>query len=267
MDAMKDPLTALPPTEVPLPKAPLVRVIAQMTFPAIVSIGKNEFIAPFQEALRPEYPVLRSEQAQGLILGPQGFSAASPQAIWRFCDVKGTWRVSLAPHYVALDTADYVSRADFIERLSRVLQALAVHVSPIVMDRLGIRYIDRIVGDEALGNLANLVRPEVLSIAATDAAHHVQHSLTESLFSVPPGKAQLLARWGRIPKNSTVDPTAIDPIDQPSWILDLDMFCAESRPFNPQVVVDDVRAYSERIYTFFRWAITDQFLRLYGGKI
>jgi hypothetical protein len=47
----------------------------------------------------------------------------------------------------------------------------------------------------------------------------------------------------------------------------LDMFRAETRTFDPSEVVADARSYAERIYTFFRWAVTDDFLRLYGGKV
>jgi len=64
-----------------------------------------------------------------------------------------------------------------------------------------------------------------------------------------------------------VDPAAIEPLAEVSWILDLDMFRPESRAFAPDDVVADARAYAERIYAFFRWAVTEDFLRLYGGDV
>lgn len=264
MRARVNPLVASAPAEVPLPKAPLVRVIARIGFPAIVSIGKTEFIAPFQEALRSVYPVLRPEQTVVFAVG--GVGGVPPQTTWRFSDVKGGWRVSLASNFVALETTNYVSRANFVDRLELIAGALAEHIKPQLMDRIGVRYIDRLTG-EALRNLSKYIHPEVIGVLATDTAQHVQHSMTESLFVVPNGNAQLLARWGQLPPNATVDPAAIEPIDEPSWILDLDMFCPESRPFSTRLVLDDYRAYSERIYTFFRWAVTDEFLRLCGGRV
>ena len=45
------------------------------------------------------------------------------------------------------------------------------------------------------------------------------------------------------------------------------MFSTNSRAFDPEALVAEVRAYAERIYTLFRWAITDEFLRLYGGEV
>ena len=47
----------------------------------------------------------------------------------------------------------------------------------------------------------------------------------------------------------------------------LDMFRPEPGTFDPNEVVTEARSYAERIYTFFRWAVTDDFLRLYEGKV
>ena len=44
-----NPLTATPPIEVPLKNAPLVRAIAQVRFPPILSIEQQEFVGSFQE--------------------------------------------------------------------------------------------------------------------------------------------------------------------------------------------------------------------------
>lgn len=261
-----DPLTSDLPPEVPLPNAPLVRVIAQVRFPQILSIEKRDFVAPFQEAIRTQYPVLRPEQMQGVVVGPQGATPMPPQVIWRFVDVEDNWRVSLAPDFAVIETTAYKSRDDFFERFKVMIQALSEHVGPQIVDRIGVRYIDRISGDP-VNDISMLVRPEVLGIVATEVAKHARHTLSESVFLVPESSVQLLARWGLLPKGGTVDPAAIEPSPEISWILDLDMFQSESRPFVPDAIVADARSYAERIYTFFRWAMTDDFLRLYGGDV
>ncbi|HOU92491.1 MAG TPA: TIGR04255 family protein, partial [Polyangiaceae bacterium] len=89
MAEIQNPLTAPLPAEVPLPDAPLVRVIGQVRFPPVLSLEKREFIAPFQEAIRSTYPVLRPEQTQGIVLGPQGVAPGPKQIAWRFSDVDG----------------------------------------------------------------------------------------------------------------------------------------------------------------------------------
>ena len=260
-----DPLIAVPPEEVPLPEAPLVRVIAQVRFTPILSVEKREFIAPFQEVIRSAYPILRQEQTRGIVLGPQGLAPVQGQVAWRFADVEGKWRVSLAPDFLALETTSYSSRSDFLERLQTVVEALQKHIKPSVVQRQGLRYIDRVTG-QALEDIADLVRPEVLGIAATSMSSQPRLSLSETLFDLPESKAQLLARWGRVPEGATVDPSAIEPIGEPSWILDVDMFSTEQRPFDPAQVLADARSFAERLYAFFRWAVTEEFLRRYGGQ-
>lgn len=258
-----DPLEAPLPAEVPLSDAPLVRVIAQFRFPEILSIEQREFVAPFQEAIRKTYPVLRQEQTQGLLLGPSGSASVRPQVAWRFSDTEGQWRVSLTPEFLALETTKYVSRSDFVGRLKVLAEALDEYIEPSQLDRLGVRYIDRITGD-AVDDIAKLIRPEVRGITGTIAATHVVHAISESMFELP--NARVLARWGCLPPGATVDPAAIEPVNEKSWIFDLDMFSAAPVPFVVEDIVVEAQRYAERIYTIFRWAVTDDFLLRYGGK-
>jgi uncharacterized protein (TIGR04255 family) len=261
MSARTDPLVSPTPPEVPLEDAPLVRVLAQLRFPEVLSVEDRSFVAPFQEAIRSKYPVLRQEQTQGILLGSV-VTPAKPQVAWRFGDTAGHWRVSLTPDFLALETTNYVSRSDFFERLKSVVMALEAHVVPAQVDRLGVRYIDRITGS-AVDDIATLVRPEVRGITGTLAATHAVHALSESMFEVD--GARLLARWGSLPPGATVDPAAIEPATEKSWVLDLDMFSKEPMPFEVDQVVESARSYAERIYTVFRWVVTDAFLVRYGG--
>jgi len=259
-----DPLVAPLPAEVPLKDAPLVRVIAQLRFPEVLSIEQREFVASFQEAIRAKYPVLRQEQAQGILVGPGGITTAKPQIAWRFSDTDGHWRVSLSPDFLALETTKYTNRNEFFERLRVVAEALGEHIEPAQIDRIGIRYIDRITGD-AVDEIAQLVRPEVRGIAGTPAAAHVSHALSETLFDL--NDARVLARWGCLPPGATFDPSAFEPVQERSWILDLDMFSAQPTAFDVETVVAESRRYAERIYTIFRWAVTKEFLLRYGGAL
>jgi uncharacterized protein (TIGR04255 family) len=261
-----DPLVDPPPTEVPLQDAPLVRVICQIRFPLIASVGQQDFIAPFQTAVREEYPVLRLEQAPAFTLGSMGFGSMpiSPQIAWRFLSQDGAWRLTLTSDFLTLETTRYTSRTDFLGRIGRALQSLKSHIHPAQVDRLGIRYIDRVTGD-ALKTIETLVRAEVRGVTGSVLSKHMQHALTEALFKTE--ESQLLARWGHLPPNGTVDPTAVEPISTPSWILDLDMFSTTPCPFDVPLVLEKTTKFAERIYSMFRWAVSDEFLRLYGGEV
>ena len=267
MNAADTPLAGPPPPEVPLTDPPLVRVIAQVRFPLIASLEKREFIAPFQEAIREFYPVLRPEEGRSVVLGSQGVVDTRSNTLWRFHEARGAWRVTLAPDFLALETTKYTSREDFMERLRLVLEALNEHVDPQVLDRLGVRYIDRVSG-ENLSALPQLVRPEVAGIMGSPLSARAQHAVSENVFILPGNAGQITARWGLLAARSTIDPGALDAIDEPSWILDADAFQSfqtGSRRLDVDSAVEQARGFAERIYSIFRWAVTNEFLRRYGG--
>lgn len=266
MNSVAVPLRGPSPSEVPLPDAPLVRVIAQARFPLITSIEKREFIASFQEVIRSEYPSLRPAQNRALVLGPEGLVEKSESRTWRFNDASEEWRVTLAPDFLAFETTKYTSRDDFLARFGFVLRALESEIDPQVIDRLGIRYVDRVVGDP-LSELAKLVKPEVAGVLASGLFEFTHQAVCEHLFKLPDEGGRLMARWGLLPPNSSVNPAVVEPIDEMSWLLDLDAFLSESRPFDSEALVQETRALAERIYTFFRWTVTDEFLRRYGGSV
>lgn len=269
MKALWNPLVGPPPVEVPLASAPLVRVVAQVRFPVIASVERREYIGPFQERIRAAYPVLRGETSRGVVVGPDGMREAPSATIWRFHDLKSEWKVSLAPDFVALETVRYRSRDDFMARLRVVLEALVEHFDPKVMDRLGLRYIDRVTGEQNLADLCQLVRPEVCGILSTPLSDTVRHAVSEQLFVLPEDRGLLSARWGLLPARATVDPAAIEPIEEPSWLLDVDAFQTfegGSHPLTVETTLERARGFAERIYSVFRWAVTDEFLRRYGGQ-
>jgi uncharacterized protein (TIGR04255 family) len=260
-----NPLTAKTPKEVPLENAPLVRVIAQVRFPTILSIEKKDFVGSFQEAIREKYPILQPEKTQGFVLTPQGVMAADPQMIWRFADAEGNWQISLVSGSISLSTVTYSNRNDFLERLEDVLEALETYIKPQVIERFGLRYINRLANSE-IADLQKLLRPEIAGIVGLEVGENLIQSINESLFNLPDRKEQITARWGLIPANTTIDPTAIEPINESSWILDLDMSLSTQRVFSVEGVVSEARQFSERIYTFFRWVVNDNFLRRFGGE-
>lgn len=263
-----NPLVDPPPREVPLIDAPLVRVLAQVRFGQILSIDKGEFIAPFQEAIRKQYPVLNQEKTLLEIRGPHGVLDERATTTWRFFDVSKSWRASLAPDFLALEALEggYSSRDDFIMRFERLLQALEQHIDPQIIVRLGVRYIDRVTGVN-LEDLPSLVRAEVTGVLASSMTAQTHQALSESVFTLPADDGRLRARWGLVPARATVDPSAMKPISEPSWILDLDAFTDTPKPLDVKDVTGRARVFAERIYTVFRWVVTPDFLRRYGGDI
>ena len=257
-----------PVPEIALPQAPLAFVIAQVRFERVASISSEAFIGPFQEAIRGSYPVMRREQQMGLLIGPTG-PIAQPETgfAWRFDERPEGWQVTLAADFVALSTTRYTRRNDLIGRLRVLVTAAQTHLQVRFSDRLGVRYLDRITEAPLLGRLPELVRPEVLGttgIIPGEAGVEQVHTFVDSTYHLPEN-ADLHARWGLLPPQATFDPS-IDPAAVASWFLDLDAYTTRQEAFDPAAITARAERLCERVYRFFRWAVTDEFLTAHGGQ-
>jgi len=264
MDSTIDPLLGPPPEEVPLERAPLVRVIAQINFSDDLSIGIPEKVAPFQEELKSNYPFLRKEHIHQISIADLDTSVSSKaQVVWRLTDRSKSWTISLSTNFLGVETTDYTSRSDFLEHFRNAISALKRHFSPPEVSRLGIRYIDQIK-DLTIDEIGPLLREEVRGILITPLVGSSLLSITESQYNLPEGR--LVSRWGHLAKDVSVDPALLKPLDAPSWILDLDMSTSEPIDFSVNDVVNLAEAYANRIYAVFRWAVTDDFLVHFGAS-
>ncbi|WP_136661825.1 TIGR04255 family protein [Nitratireductor sp. XY-223] len=261
-----DPFTGPAPKRIPLPHAPLSGVLAQARFEEVFSITKKEFVADFQDCLRKDYPIHKEDQNK--ILAVSGSSIEQRDARnWRFFDAHRQWRVSLTTTFISIETRAYTSRDDFIDRFGKILKALQDTIGPNYQQRIGVRYVDRISG-EPFKKLGDLVRPELAGFASSPLRKYVLQSLHESQCEVEEGT--LIARWGMLPDGGTHDPDLMPPINEPSWMLDIDVFRDSKQgaePFDADVIRDEAYSCATRVYSFFRWAVTEEFLKEYGGKV
>lgn len=255
-------------TEVPLPRSPLVFVVAQVRFERVASIGAEDFIAGFQEAIRGVYPVMRREQQAGVLVGPDGqITTTESGHLWRFDERPEGWQVTLAPDFIALSTSRYTRRRDFLDRLTHLLNAAQRELRVRFCERAGVRYVDRVTDPVTLARLHELVRPEILGTAVTDPGLEgveLVHVFADTTYQLP-DQVEMHGRWGLLPAKSTFDP-AIAPADSESWVLDLDASTREPMGFDPIALGARAESACERIYRFFRWAVNDEFLVAHGGQ-
>ncbi len=257
-----------PVDEIFLPDAPLVAVVAQVRFPVITSIARDEFIGPFQEQIRTDYPVLHQINEAAFVLGAQGLSTSDDSgSIWRFRDKEDKWGVALAPSFIAFDTSAYTDRADFMRRFHAVLRALAATIAPATFERFGLRYADRVDLAEGVSDLANLVRSEMRGPATADLGSNAEllHSLSDAAIKLQ--DAEFHARWGVMRPNTQLDPFHGAGSKHSSWLLDLDMYTSRVEDFDVDVLIRRADDFARRIYAFFRWAVEDELLKRCGGAL
>lgn len=261
---MTSPLHGPAPAEVALARAPLARVIAQVRFPAVLMIAKQEAIAPLQERLRAEYPGFKRQEGQEILVdfAPDGPSFKTERTtLWRFIDAAEDWIVTLAVNALTLETRSYTSRSDLVDRLARLMEALNATFAPAAAERVAVRYVTRVDG-EGYERIGELVRADLLGLALPPLRRDVRHAVSEAAMTADEG--DVLLRWGVVPAGGSVDPVVLSPLDQPSWVIDVDVSDSRSVPFDAARLPATFIALAERAYSVFRYVVTDEFLKLYG---
>lgn len=265
MEQELDPLFGDSPAEVALSEAPLVRVLAQISFDPILILRNEDTVAPFQNKIRSAYSKMSHET---LRLNPfVGDDAeARTEVIWRFHSADAAWRVSVSPTFLALETGKYVSRADLLARVRVLVTALKATVGELHVGRIGLRYVDQVKAPE-LDSLRDMVRPEMLGITNSPLHSKVRHAVTETYCDTAEGG--IIARWGMLPPQGSHDPNVVAPVPEASWFLDIDAFTPPGDlegDMDADAICRTAEALAMRSYAFFRWAVTPKFLEIYGGQ-
>jgi uncharacterized protein (TIGR04255 family) len=260
-EAVTDPLFGDEPIEIPLANAPLVRVVAQVRFPEILSIQDKNFIAPFQERIRRGYPLTQSDVINTFVIGPQRMVSST---VWRYYDAGKNWRVSLSDTFLSLETTKYVSRKDFVERFEFLVSQLGDTIAPSHVARVGVRYVDQVTleGDDTM---QGMLRAEMAGIR--DVVGKTKHVISEFEADTREGGVQV--RWGHLPTDGTHDPDIMPPVPSPSWFLDVDSYIfreSELMEYSAENITSQVTGLAGRAYSIFKWSVTEEFLVKYGKQ-
>ncbi|PYE40442.1 uncharacterized protein (TIGR04255 family) [Rhizobium sp. PP-F2F-G20b] len=260
-EPVTDPLFGDEPVEIPLAKAPLVRVVAQVRFPEILSIQDRNFIAPFQERIRRAYPLAQSDVINTFVIGPQRMVSST---VWRYYDAAKNWRVSLSDTFLSFETTQYISRKDFVERFRFLVSQLGETISPSHVARVGVRYVDQVElkVDETM---REMLRPEMAGIK--DVVGKTKHVISEFEADTREGGVQV--RWGYLPKDGTHDPDIMPAVPSHSWFLDVDSYIfqeSELMEYSAENITSQVAGLAGRAYSIFIWSVTEAFLVKYGKQ-
>ena len=136
-------------------RSPLVEVICQLRFPAILTINTKE-PAEFQEAVRHDFPryAARKEQLPPKVTGlgtPNPKLEQQPAVVnHSFVSADGLWKINLTKDFIALSTLRYTQWEDFALRLDKPLAQFIQVYEPAFFERVGLRYVNA-VSRKALG--------------------------------------------------------------------------------------------------------------------
>lgn len=272
MDAnqLETPFGTDEPDEIHLTEAPLARVIAQLRFPALSAMAGGSSTQDFVGQLSTEYPFINegSEVLPAFIQAD--LANASPQPtlspVWQVRSSDENWFVSLGKGGLSLETTKYTSRAEFTARFARAANVFFDIFQVQRFERFGIRYINRVDNPDILPRIPKLVRPEFAgtSVLKVPAGTTLHHEILESQYDR--GHSTTLVRCGYLPPQSTID-LAVPPASGPSWILDIDSAITDTSRISVEAIqglTDELFGYN---YHFFRYAVSSEFLKLFGAQL
>jgi uncharacterized protein (TIGR04255 family) len=239
-----------------LSKSPLRLVLGQIRFPLLFRFNEKPFLAPFQEAIQPEYSRVTQEQQIAVKFSAKGVEPAG-ESLWRFSDREGHWSAVLGESALTLECRRYSSIEEFQTRFEKLIGAAEKHLGIEDRTRLGLRFVNelRSNGAETLAHWADLLNPKFVGYAGADlldgAVEHAFHEVRSKR-----SDGTLVIRHGLL-TGTTVEPR---PGEQPPeqgrfYLIDLDYFDERECELDIAATSKQLRTYNDAIYQFFRWTL------------
>lgn len=237
-------------------RSPLRLVVGQVRFPLLFRFNEKPFLAPFQEAIQPEYPRAAPEQQIALKVTPKGVEQGG-ETLWRFSDRTGRWSVVLGEGALTLETREYTAIDDFTRRFEALLTAAVNHLGIGDRVRLGFRFVNefRETGANKLSDWALLLNPAFVGFAGAD----LLEGAVEQAFSEIQSKradGTVVLRHGLL-TGTAVEPLPTEPpmVRGRFYLLDIDYFDEREGPLEVTSATAQLRTYNEKIYQLFRWSL------------
>lgn len=267
------PLFELPsPPAYRLGNAPLVQALAQVRYPLVASFETLAGVAPLQAMLEETFPYMEQEKVQevAFLMGPAGpaSGSAAESVNWKFTSDSGLLLTISAGSASLTAGESYTGVEDFATVFTQLLSALkAARVRRC--DRLGVRYLSVATGPPGdsglwrkwfnpalIGWVGSAVVP---SDSLTMAISQVQltHPASGDLAG-PPAEIQTVVRHGAVPAGTSVPGLPPVTVNDPSYLLDVDVFVAATQPFHPGTLASQFRQFHSQIDRFFYWSLSEE---------
>lgn len=241
-------------------KNPLVEVICQLSFPAILKIDA-EIPSHYQEKLRNEYPIFNEQQGASLKLDfPQELAQVfgnslpvrSGRAIYSFISADQMWKINLTRDSLSISTRRYREWKDFKSHFEKPLNNFIEIYKPAFFSRIGLRYVDLInksflnLQDE---NWGSLLKPTIAGELADESiASHITQCVNQLTIKLDENGGIILLNHGLV--NSS------NKNDEHSYLIDSDFSTEQQTEANDVISkLDYFNRYSGRL---FRWCITQR---------
>lgn len=236
--------------EAPLARSPIVSVVWQLRFEDHPALAAPQAALSFQEFLGgPEQfsltllpKVQLSVQATGPTVEnmPQSATGAAGGG-WRLYAADGSWQISAESGSLAVETTRYGTwENDFSPRLRRVLDALKDVGTPVIESRLGLRYINVLIGS-AVGKSPMSATSELSGLIAPWLLGPLNEARLEDSVQASQGRAVFAFEQANAILNHGVISTETREL---GYLIDIDAFREGGRAFR----IDDVMTQSAALH-------------------
>jgi uncharacterized protein (TIGR04255 family) len=253
--------------ESPLARSPIVTVVWQVRFEEHLNLVAPQTALILQELLGgaaefsltmlPEIKLSVQPVGQSSVEAAPAMSTA--RGGWRLSAVDGSWHLNVETRSVSIEAASYGSWAsDFSPRLQKVLKTLEDLGAPVIESRLGLRYINIVVGSSvgkppmsAAGELSGIIAPWLLG--------PLNESQLEDYVQVAQGRAVFGFDHVNAVLNHGVVTTENGEL---GYLIDVDAFREGGRAFHSE----DILAHSATLHLvtlgLFQRSLTPEILKL-----
>ena len=150
-----------------LSQAPLVYVLAQVSFNQVLSMEK--FIPQIQEEVREFYPRFSEGKVQNLRFSRTNQAPeVTTIKIWEFADKDRNYGIVLQNDSLVFHTTAYTIFEEFLSKIEFVLEVVGKIVNLALVERVGLRYVDFVQGVDKADDLNSYFTPGLAGFSDSD---------------------------------------------------------------------------------------------------
>ena len=172
---------------------------------------------------------------------------------WQYVSDDESWVATIAPDFFSVETKSYESWSGLRSRLDQLVAAVAGVLSPALVRRVGLRYVDelRIPGVTTPAGWVGRIAPAFLGAAGDTEIGPSVAGTQQAVEIQGPGGSKVVLRHGSV---RTTD-------GQPAYLLDHDCFIDDSRSFDAEELAGNFDNLHRLALGVFQRAVTDDFYR------
>ena len=126
-----------------LSNSPLILVLCQVRIATVRNM--ESYIPGIQDMLRRNgFPIDVSGEERGFIVQPGGPAQEMRRPHWEFWNITEDWSIIVRDSAIIVQTKAYTGFDGFVENLSLAIKAVDTHAGDLVLERIGLRYVDAI---------------------------------------------------------------------------------------------------------------------------